>query len=298
MDKKVNLVRNINELQELIKKPCSVLQLCSNILYILLTGRWESLSRCKVNNYEKREKELKNRMKMIWESTLSEIFYNTEPVNRQRNFYKLKGENVEVGKELYSSLELDKIAQDVITYNGKDSSELRGICSGDISRLLKVKKENIDIYLHLGEFYWSKFALKAILFSLFFRTIFQKVYGKRFKPITMWDSNDNPIYFDGKIEMGYENIQFYLSILSAGHIGTTTMHDLGVDLLRIPTSDERNALVFVPYYPNPELLQAELYWKTVRKVNLRVLYLQNFFEIFRIWEREHIIKYLNQEAIS
>ena len=303
MNPELSINEKIKELQGLKEKQTDILRLGTEILCGFLARKTVGPSTWDLEHCDEVRDTRRDRLEKIWRDVLIELYHQTECVRNQRMLAQSKNNKnidveAEVGKAIFDDLGLNEIINEILERKTDEEGRKRQEqCEEDITRLLNIKKESIGMYLYLGETYWAKFMLRSILFSIIFRAVFVKVYG-RIESITEEDGDRNPIYFDGKIEMGFENTPFYLRLLSIGLTGAQIINNAGLDLSRIPTQEKINALVFVPYVYDPELLRAECHWRVRERKNLRVLYLSSFFDIFRIWENEGVRHYLNQEAIT
>jgi len=104
-------------------------------------------------------------------------------------------------------------------------------------------------------------------------------------------------YFDGFIYLPLNNGDYQHYLLKTSSLGPTSVsiiNDFCESLEDIKSTFIENTpgILFVPGYPTSDTISTEIYWRDIRRLYVTVLYLADFYEMFRLWDKSKIEKFL------
>jgi hypothetical protein len=160
-------------------------------------------------------------------------------------------------------------------------------------------------YAHLLKGAFSDMDLLKIVACLALRALLTAQLSSTFHPILLGDAlrgvSQVPRYFDGMLSLDGGTLSASMICLvrsSTLELGVSAISSFCVALEDASTTSEEqlHGILFIPGFPTSDTLRTELYWRDIRHQRITVLYLADFYELFRIFESENILYYLRERA--
>ncbi len=250
-------------------------------------------------------KEAKNKTMDIIGDTIREIALNTEKVETLHKIYK-EGSNKPKDNIFWSqglpikelNETIGKLKDNEITYDQKKWADYtRAI----ISQSLCISESNVRPFITANII--SNLCFRRLIFGLILQAMFINVFKNDFMPMGI-NSEDSIIgssgirrYLDGFLRLTIPNQGekvFLLKLvnLSIGDTGIICSTGISLKDIKKRVKDEVNSIVFIPGYPTSESLEREIYWRNESRINLNLLYLNDFFEMFKLWKKKDVRRFL------
>lgn len=152
---------------------------------------------------------------------------------------------------------------------------------------------------------FSELRMRQVSYCLAMRALLTYRLLGSFHPLLLGESlrgsSGLPRFFDGTITILDKKTtpNIYLTKTSSlGSTGISIINNFCVSLIDVKDIlDEKvGGILFLPGYPTPDTLKTELHWRETERLNVTVLYLADFCELFRIWDSKKIERFLMERT--
>lgn len=250
----------------------------------------------------------KKRTKEIINNAIKEIVIHTETVTNLKPHFS-SSFNCEIDHEYWiKDTFIDDFIEIIIHNKILDRNRMDLTNNSVIARSIGISESFVSPYINAK--YLASRHYQRLFYCLILQAILIKTFEFDFYPFSYSSStksNDLTIGksgirrpFDGLLKI--ENVEshtYYLTKfinISISDIDTINM--IGISLKDIQeniitsTGDNTNCIIFIPSHPTKDSLEHIMYWKNIEHIDINVLYLVDFFEIFRLWEPNKIKRFL------
>jgi hypothetical protein len=176
-----------------------------------------------------------------------------------------------------------------------------------IGHALELEEKNIVPYLNRRII--SEIMMRRLAFCLLYESILLKVFDGIYYPLGIDESDaflgdsNIPRFFDGILRLrGEDNeVSFLLknislSLSDSEYISNLCLSVLDArDKLEAIFGKSMNVMAFVPGYRSSDVLSRELYWRTKQNINIHIFYLEDLFDMFRLWDNELIKRFIQEK---
>jgi hypothetical protein len=161
------------------------------------------------------------------------------------------------------------------------------------------------VYACLVPGFFSGLTMRRISYCLGMRALLTYGLEDNFRPFLLSDfyrGRSGLLHlFDGVISFTNTEVspRMYLTkTCSLGVTGISIINDFCFALKDIEDIIDKGVggILFVPGYPTSDTLRMELFWNDLKGVDVTVLYLADFYELFKIWDRERIERFLIEKT--
>jgi len=239
-----------------------------------------------------------------------EIAKNTEKAINLQSFYK-SNKKIEI---LYSTLLNDIGITEKINevfkpkpeqFSSTEISECPfcELTNNLLSNALFISVHNIKSYLEVNSFgdrVYFRFLYCLLMQALLSRKISDKLYLIDPKESIIGRSGINR-KFDGMLKFAdgsnskkyviMKLINIFSSDISIISNNGLSMYDISEEMSDV-LGQKTDSIIFIPGFQSKDSLEHILFWQNTFHLNMNVLYLSDFFELFRLWNKEKIIRYL------
>lgn len=256
------------------------------------------LSYYKLRKENDPEGKAKATAKKLIEEFIRELAYNTEDIE------VFQKEGLKELTNWIGGTEIEGLIDKIDNGKGERKTQSR-YARAVIAHSLGLKESNVGPYIIANVI--SEVGLRSFTFSVLLQALLIYVFGNDFYPFGIESRDLVPgksrlyYHFDGLLRLlpNKEGEKTYLLKLVNLSIACNEIIDrVGVALQDVKETvsdivdDKTNAIVFAPGHPSPDSLARELYWRTEAKINLSVLYCVDFFELFHLWEKKKVERFL------
>ncbi|MEZ5357217.1 MAG: hypothetical protein R3F48_00210 [Candidatus Zixiibacteriota bacterium] len=276
----------------------------SGIVYLDFANHFKAMMDFLANETSHEEYSLKDRevesqsvVDNYLDLTLKDILLNTEPVNSLKSVRHRVLKNTD--DELNLAQELGAYPWDKLPH----ISEYKELGLMSWARYLNLSESSCHVRLggaldnETRRF--SDRTYLRIAQTLIFRSILKYFLDDFFLPFAFGDSYEGlsrlPRYFDGLINLTSGlDVETYLlrtSTIENTWVSAINNFGLAIEDVHHYFPEGLHGVLFVPGYPNPDTLKAELYWKNQKKIFITVFYLLDLYELVRIWDEENCLEY-------
>lgn len=173
-----------------------------------------------------------------------------------------------------------------------------------IAHALDLNEKNVMPLLN--EHFVGDMLIRRLFYCIAFEALLIHFFDPTYYPVgfgeddAMYGESDIPRYFDGILTLresssnrSYICKVYSLSISDAMFITNmcTSIRDVRSQIETV-LNGELNAIAFVPGYRSSDILERQLYWRGTQEVNLHVFYLEDLFEMFKLWEGNLVRRYI------
>ena len=173
-----------------------------------------------------------------------------------------------------------------------------------IAHALDLEEKNIVPYLNRRII--SEIMMRRMAFCLLYESILLKVYGSMYYPLGIDESDaflgdsNIPRFFDGILRLNVDDNEasfllknISLSLSDSEYISNLCLSVLDVrDKLETIFGKSMNVMAFVAGYRSSDVLSRELYWRTKQNINIHIFYLEDLFDMFRLWDNKLIERFI------
>jgi len=247
------------------------------------------------------------------ESFFKDLVYNTEQIAALRRVVQ-NDINASQGSGFWIPLDFVNDISELLGPNSnwqdsnfiktvKDETKSEQYIIRNWMHFLNLSEDAVYACLVPGAF--SQLTMSRISYCLGLRALLTYCLESSFHPFLLGDflrgRSGLPRFFDGVIRFTNAEApsKIYLTKTSSfGTTGISIINDFCFAIRDVQDILDRKAagILFVPGYPTPDTLKMELHWKDSWEVDVTVLYLADFYELFRIWDSKRIEIFLAERT--
>ena len=162
-----------------------------------------------------------------------------------------------------------------------------------------VSEENIQKYIDFNAL--SRLSWFEIFTCLGIRALFTKCMRTWFHPISFKSQLTGKTgiqrYFDGLYTPQIDtdpNVLYFVKFCTLSVTGVSAINNFCTAVQEIEdiVEAEVKGLLYIPGYPTNDTLKMEIFWQDEKKFKLNVLYLEDYYQLFKLWEPSLVQEYI------